>query len=234
MLNTILELVYPSNCVNCSRSLKPGGQLCFTCRSTLLRINSPFCFICSRPFDGEIQSNFQCPNCDDFPKAFDCAVTYYRAQGVLRDLIHRFKYGGEFNLRRLLAEFLLEALKDERLKKPPIDAFVPVPLHSIRFRERGFNQAEALAESLAKKSDLPLLRALQRKLNTATQTRFDRKVRIQNLRNAFRLRDRISVEGQHVVLVDDVLTTGATLHECAQVLYAGGASSVRALTVARG
>jgi competence protein ComFC len=111
---------------------------------------------------------------------------------------------------------------------------VPVPLHPTRFRERGFNQADALAETLSRRIRLPILRCLERRRYTNTQTRYDRQERMQNLRDAFSLRKSSDVREKRLVLLDDVLTTGSTLHECALVLRAAGAESVRALTVARG
>jgi competence protein ComFC len=166
--------------------------------------------------------------------AFDCVVSIYQAKGVLRDLIHRFKYGGQFYLRRLLSEILLEAMRDERMAATPIDAFVPVPLHPARRRERGFNQAEALAKSVSKKTAIPVLDCIGRRSYTQTQTRFDRAERMRNLRDAFVLRKNSIVFRKNLVLLDDVLTTGSTLHECALVLREAGAESVRAITVVRG
>lgn len=177
---------------------------------------------------------FACPNCEDRAPAFECAVSIYQAKGVLRDLIHRFKYGRQFYLRRLLAGCLAEAMHDSRMQAFPADALVPVPLHPTRLRERGFNQADALAETLSKSTHLPVLRCIERRRFTSTQTRFDRFERMQNLRNAFAMRKNSDVRGKHLVLLDDVLTTGSTLHECALVLRAAGAESVRAVTVARG
>jgi ComF family protein len=101
-------------------------------------------------------------------------------------------------------------------------------------RERGFNQAEALAETLAKRAQLPMMRCLERRRYTDTQTRFDRVQRMQNLRKAFAMRNNTKVRGKHLLLLDDVMTTGSTLHECALVLREAGAASVRAITVARG
>jgi ComF family protein len=101
-------------------------------------------------------------------------------------------------------------------------------------RERGFNQAEALAETLAKQVQLPMMRFLERRRYTDTQTRFDRVERMQNLRKAFAMRNNTKVRGKHLLLLDDVMTTGSTLHECALVLREAGAASVRAITVARG
>ena len=181
-----------------------------------------------------IVEEFSCPNCEDRTPAFDCAVSNYQAKGVLRELIHRFKYGRQFYLRRVLAEFLVEAMQDARIQKDPADGLVPVPLHPTRLRERGFNQADALAETLSKRTRVPILRCIERRRYTNTQTRFDRIERMQNLRNAFALRESIDVRGKHLVLLDDVVTTGSTLHECALVLRAAGAESVRAITVARG
>ena len=158
----------------------------------------------------------------------------YPAKGVLRELIHRFKYGGHYHLRRVLVEFLLDAMQDSRLQAAPVDCLVPVPLHPTRLRERGFNQAEALAEAVSKRACVPVLKCIERRLYTKTQTRFDRTERMQNLRNAFALRENSNVCGKHLVLLDDVLTTGSTLHECAVVLRTAGAESVRAVTVARG
>src|SRR5205823_5404499 len=110
---------------------------------------------------------------------------------------------------------------------------VPVPLHPTRQRERGFNQAMLLARSLSPRTSLPVVPALERVRYTTTQTAFDRAERMENLRNAFRLRPRRDVRGSRVLLVDDVLTTGSTLSECARVLKQAGASSVYAATAAR-
>jgi competence protein ComFC len=234
LLDTVLELFYPSNCVGCGQPQDLGALLCNECRETLTRIQAPFCRCCSRPFEGIITGEFCCPNCEDRAPAFACAVSNYQAKGVLRDLIHRFKYGREFYLRGVLTEYLTEAMQDARIQANPVDGLVPVPLHPTRLRERGFNQADALAETLSKRTRLPVLRCIQRRRYTSTQTQFDRVERMQNLRNAFALRKSNDVRGKHLVLLDDVLTTGSTLHECALVLRAAGAESVRAITVARG
>jgi competence protein ComFC len=154
--------------------------------------------------------------------------------GIVRDLIHRFKYGGEVWVGALLADFLTQGLRDPRLKGRSFDAVVPVPLHPLRMREREFNQAEVLSRELARKNNLAFCEALERLRYTVTQTHFDRRRRMQNLRDAFGLRRNAPVQGKDLLLVDDVLTTGSTLDECARVLLAAGARSVRALTVARG
>lgn len=230
----MVELFYPSNCVGCGNPQDSGTLLCKRCKATAPRIQPPFCRRCSRPYEGAIDGGFSCPNCEDRALAFDCVVSVYQAKGVLRDLIHRYKYSGQFHLRRVLMEFLLEAMQDPRIQATRADGLVPVPLHPTRLRERGFNQAEALAEALSKRTRVPVLRCIERRSYTSTQTRFDRMERMRNLRNVFALRKNSDVRGKHLVLLDDVLTTGSTLHECASVLRAAGAESVRAVTVARG
>ena len=181
-----------------------------------------------------IDGDFECPNCEDLSPAYDCVVSKYQAKGVLRDLIHRFKYGRQYYLRRVLADYLLGAMGDVRILAIPPDCIVPVPLHPTRVRERGFNQAEALAEIVSKWVKIPIVHCIERRRYTQTQTRFDRTERMRNLRNTFALRKNRDVRGKHSLLVDDILTTGSTLHECALVLRGAGAASVRAITVARG
>ena len=111
---------------------------------------------------------------------------------------------------------------------------MPVPLHPARKRERGFNQAELLALALHRHSGVPVENALQRTRYTTTQTQFDRSERMENLKGAFRLRRGSNVQDLRMLLVDDVLTTGSTLSECASVLKKAGALSVHAATAARG
>ena len=234
LVDTLVELFYPSNCVGCGHPQNFGTFLCDDCKGTSPRIQAPFCRCCSRPFDGLIAGEFSCPNCEDRKPAFDCVVSNYQAKGVLRDLIHRFKYGRQYHLRRVLVEYLVEATQDARIQAGPFHYLVPVPLHPTRLRERGFNQADALAETLSKRTRLSILRCIERPRYTSTQTRFDRVERMQNLREALALRKNSNVRGTNLVLLDDVLTTGSTLHECALVLRAAGAESVRAITVARG
>jgi len=232
--NTLLELFYPSNCVGCGYPQQAGILLCASCKATTPRIEAPFCSRCSRPFEGMIDGDFECPNCEDLSPAYDCVVSKYQAKGVLRDLIHRFKYGRQYYLRRVLADYLLGAMGEVRILAIPPDCIVPVPLHPTRVRERGFNQAEALAEIVSKWVKIPIVHCIERRRYTQTQTRFDRTERMRNLRNTFALRKNRDVRGKHSLLVDDILTTGSTLHECALVLRGAGAASVRAITVARG
>jgi ComF family protein len=132
-----------------------------------------------------------------------------------------------------VARWLCAALDDERLRGRQFDIIVPVPLHPARLRERGFNQASLLAELLGARISIPSKPLLQRIRYTTTQTALDRAERMENLHNAFRLRKNADVRGLHVLLIDDVLTTGSTLSECARVLKRAGAISVYAATAAR-
>ncbi len=230
----LVSLLYPPHCANCGADTDGGVHLCAACAGQAKKIVAPFCRRCSEPFDGDISSEFTCANCADRTLHFDCAVARYLSRGVVREFVHRFKYDRHFYLRRPLTNWLAETLDDERIRAQPIGALVPVPLHSARFREREFNQADVLAELLGKRAGLPVLRALERIRYTTTQTRLDRQERMENLRNAFRVRHTSAVQNRHLVLVDDIFTTGSTVDECARVLRAAGAASVRVVTVARG
>ena len=231
-LETLGGLFFPLHCAGCGEAIR-SGWLCRNCVDSLLPVRPPRCELCSQPYSGALDS-FVCANCHGRAFHFACAVAVLQSRGLVRDLIHRFKYGGEMWLGALLSDFLAQGLQDPRLKGLDFDAVVSVPLHPLRRREREFNQAEVLGRELARGQNLDFCEALERLRYTVTQTHFDRRRRMQNLRDAFGLRRNISVQGKHLLLVDDVLTTGSTLDECARVLLAAGAQSVRALTVARG
>jgi ComF family protein len=231
---TLVSLFFPPHCASCGADTRSGEHLCAACAEKVRRIEAPFCQRCSEPFEGAIDGDFVCANCGDRELHFECAVAPYLSRGVVREFIHRFKYDRERFLRQPLANWLADALDDARLQSPPIDAIVPVPLHPTRFRERGFNQAALLAELLSARAAVPLLACLVRTRYTTTQTRLDRHERMENLRNAFRVTHIAAVQSRHLLIVDDVFTTGSTVDECARVLRLAGAASVRVATVARG
>ena len=232
-LPALASLFYPPACVVCSGTVEGLQYLCAECRSRAPRITAPFCAKCSEPFFGAITQTFSCANCEHRTLHFDAAVAAYRSRGLVRNLVHDFKYGRQRHLRYPLSEWLAETLNDSRLRDRRFDLIVPVPLHAARERERGFNQATLLAELLAAKVGLPLRPVLERIRYTTTQTAHDRAERMENLQDAFRLRKNRDVRGLRVLLIDDVLTTGSTLSECARVLKAAGAISVHAATAAR-
>jgi ComF family protein len=233
LLQSAVSLLYPPGCTICGKSIRADDYLCDQCETKAVRIVAPFCQKCSEPFEGSITNTFACANCAHRTIYFDAAVSAYRGRGVVRQIIHEFKYGRQIHLRHLVARWLNSALDDERLRQSHFDVIVPVPLHPTRQRERGFNQAGLLAELLSAQTSIRCKPLLERTRYTTTQTALDRSERMENLHNAFRLRKNANVRGLRVLLVDDVLTTGSTLNECARILKRGGAFSVHAATAAR-
>ncbi len=232
-VHALTSLFYPATCVVCSENVARLEYLCADCQRRAPRIVAPFCTKCSEPFPGAITQTFSCANCEHRVLHFDCAVAAYRSRGLVRKLVHQFKYAKQRHLRYPVAEWLGETLRDPRLRGRAFDAIVPVPLHPARERERGFNQAALLAELLAASTNVPLRSVLERTRYTTTQTAYDRAERMENLHGAFRLRKNRDVRDLRVLLIDDVLTTGSTLSECARVLKGAGAISVHAATAAR-
>jgi ComF family protein len=233
LFQAAVSRLYPATCTICRKHVRTGEYLCEICEAKIVRIVPPFCEQCSEPFEGSINTAFTCANCAHRTFYFTAAVAAYRGRGIVRDVIHEFKYNRQIHLRHLVARGLCAALDDDRLRSQQFDLIVPVPLHPARQRERGFNQASLLAKLLSAQTSIPCRPLLKRVRYTTTQTALDRSERMENLHNAFRLRKNADVRGLRVLLIDDVLTTGSTLSECARVLKRAGASSVHAATAAR-
>jgi ComF family protein len=235
-LNAGLSFIYPEVCQLCQqqRATPDESFVCSACRSQIHLIEPPFCEHCGLPFEGAITTPFECANC----RAMDLEFLFARSAVVARDkvldLIHRYKYHRAFWFEPFLAELLIRAAEPE-LRQQKWDCLVPVPLHPAKEREREFNQAERLARRLAAATEIPVKTGRLRRVRaTRTQTLLSREERLQNMRRAFAPGPYPVTKGERVVLVDDVLTTGATTSACAQVLRSLGAGEVCVWTVARG
>jgi len=189
------------------------------------------CTVCSTPFQNSfpLDEHGVCAACRAGLRAFDRAASFGAYEGPLRSLIHLLKYRGMKPLARPLAALMNRALPDgERF-----DAIVPVPLYWRRKWSRGFNQAELLARHVAKSRGIPVMNALHRKRVTGTQASLTTAGRRRNVAGAFTLRPNADVKGKRILLIDDVMTTGATAGACASVLKRAGGKSISLLTVAR-
>lgn len=177
---------------------------------------------------------FECANCREMQLHFRFARSAVAAQGVVLEVIHRYKYQRALWFEPFLVDLLIREAAPE-LRREKWDFLVPVPLYPTKEREREFNQAERLACRLGAATGLPVTtRLLKRVLPTRTQTLLTRQERSTNMRNAFATRKNARLEGKRLVLVDDVFTTGATTSACAKKLLTAGAKEVCVWTVARG
>src|SRR5437899_11606376 len=155
VLKAAVSLLYPPICTLCGGKTRAGEYLCEQCEAKAMRIVAPFCQQCSEPFEGAIATVFTCANCAHRTIYFDAAVAAYRGRGIVRQIIHDFKYGRQIHLRHLVARWLCAALDDERLRGREFDIIVRVPLHPTRQRERGFKLASLLAELVRAKMLMP-------------------------------------------------------------------------------
>ncbi len=235
-LNTGLGFFYPEICRLCEseRATAKNGFVCSKCWQQVRFIRPPFCERCGLPFEGDITTTFECTNCREMELHFSFARSAVVAKTVVLEAIHRFKYQNALWFENFLADlFLREAVP--ALQGQNWDFIVPVPLHSVKQREREFNQAERLAAHLSAAVKIPLnIKLLRRVTSTKTQTLLTREQRAENMRGAFAVRKDVKLNGEKIILVDDVFTTGATTSACAQALRVAGAGEVCVWTVARG
>ncbi|MDR0928214.1 MAG: ComF family protein [Oscillospiraceae bacterium] len=215
-------------CISCGalRVDAAAHRLCRACEEALVPLSPPFCPRCGRPGWSMV-----CPDCSLAPPtALDARISAYAYRDTAGALVRALKYQHVQPAARALADGMLACRPKGRF-----DALVPVPLHRRRMRQRGFNQADMLCAVLSEATGLPIWRALARIHATRTQTRLNQEQRQENVRGAFAAdsEEVISVQGASLLLVDDVMTTGATAESCAQALKAAGAARVVLWTAAR-
>lgn len=230
-----LDLAWPRPCEICGR---PAGEvawhLCWDCLASLPLVEAPFCSCCGDPVDGTVTHDYVCSLCVDRRPVYDQARSAVRFRGGIRALVHRFKYSQASYLDRDLA-VLLHACARSQYSRERFDAITFVPLHPVRERERTYNQARLLAARLAGLMQVPLATGcLARVRSTGTQTHLNLRDRSRNVAGAFQSTCPEWVEGRNFLLVDDVMTTGATVNEAARVLKQAGSGRVCVVTVARG
>ena len=224
-VSTSIDLLFPKRCVGCDVE---GAFLCGECSDDLPTLEPPYCFICSQPGDLTMRL---CHRCWERPLQIDGIRSPYRFEGAIRNAVHSLKYRNLRALAPVLAGLLADFVVSQSIEA---DLLVPAPLHPRRERSRGYNQSLLLARETGALLNVEIRSdALRRVQNTPSQASVSSEDERQaNVANAFQASPDI-VSGKHVMILDDVCTTGATLEACSLALKAAGALSVQGLTLAR-
>jgi len=232
------DLIYPNYCLVCKNKIPPAGQqqlICSGCWDLFEKNLPPFCARCGRHLDSQAIEKNTCPSCSKckanfyFDRAFSpCTYT-----GSIKKLIHEFKYSGKDYLGKPLGKLMQTFIRDYQLPIQHLDFIIPIPLHRSRQREREFNQAEILSQEVAREFDKQVLTdALIRVKRTQTQTELTFRERCQNVEESFAVTKPELIKDTNLLLIDDVLTTGATSNEAAKCLKSAGARKILLLTLA--
>jgi len=209
-----VNLLYPMHCYGCNKPLEAANEYhaCDFCIASIKQNVMP-------PFEAGIRDT----------KIYSACLY----EGTLKELIHKFKYRAKTALSKILSKFMIDYIKENPILMD-IDMITVVPLHKKRLREREFNQSLLLASPISKEFGIPTENMLEKIRQTKYQNELLRNERLKNLKDAFCIRNKSDVQEKKILLIDDVITTGATLSECSKTLLIGGAKSVTCLTLARG
>lgn len=224
---TLLDTFFPKVCVGCG---KIDTYLCSDCYSKIIQIKSPLCLGCGRLS----KKGKYCPRCKPKTKLNGVIIAAHYEEGPLKEAIHTYKYEFVYDLKYILSTFLADALKREKMDTKFILACVP--LHPKKENWRGFNQAKLLADEVSRMAGLEIFEnALKRNKNNPRQIELKRNDRFENVKDIFSVNEEIvdKISGKDIIVVDDVVTTGATLNECAKVLKENGARQVWGLVLGK-
>ena len=227
-LNIIQDYLLPPTCLLCGNKGFKSHDLCYCCYQRLLR-NKRSCYRCAEIFESNVSTPSLCGHCISTPPAFDETYAPFVYQAEIRHLVTKLKFGGHTKNARLLGLLLADHLK-QSAQLPEL--IIPVPLYKTRYRERGFNQALEIGRTVAKELNIPLdITSCQRTHDTPHQIGLTALQRRKNLEKAFTLIKPI--KAQHVAILDDVMTTGSTVHELASLLKKAGVERVDVWVCAR-
>lgn len=227
-LSIIPDCLLPATCVFCGHTGEAGSDLCRICRANL-KPNWPCCPQCALSLPPSSPPALLCGRCLNRRPAFDNTYAPYIYDDAMRYLVTHLKFGAAYPHARLLGQLLASHVQHHAALP---ERLLPVPLHPGRYQKRGFNQALEIARTVGKTLDLPLdLETCQRRLDTPQQSRLAAKQRRSNIKNAFAVSK--PPRAKHIALVDDVMTTGATLHELAKTLKKAGVEKVDVWVCAR-
>lgn len=232
--SALFSLIFPDNCRLCEAPLKAISRIpvCPACLAKPQPLNAEFfCVSCRTPFLNEhpLDSEGLCALCRLGLNGFDAAYSFGLYETELRQLIHLFKYGRVQTLAKPLGRLLVSALPREE----HFDLIVPMPMHWLRRWQRGFNQADLLARELGRRTHLTVRHAVRRVHHKRAQAGLTNSKRRLNVQGAFRVKNASAIRGKRILLIDDVMTTGATASACARVLKRAGAAHISLLTVGR-
>lgn len=225
LFSDFVDLLFPTLCLGCSRSLGANEKiLCIRCR-----INLPETGQHREPYDESLLNKFG----GKVPIRFVASYVYFSKGSIVQKLIHQIKYRGHKEAAKEIANWYGYQLQTESSLLAGTDMLIGVPLHKSRLNQRGFNQADMIAEGLSEILGIPARKdVLIRKQFRGSQTRKSRLERWENVKTVFAVKKPEDIKGKHIVVVDDVLTTGATIEACAFKLLEAGCESVGVLTIA--
>lgn len=235
MKPNLLDLVYPRFCIGCGQTVKNRAHhICWDCFTGINIISSPFCRICGDPAEGMIEHEYICSWCVNNRPHFDMARSAARYTGLIKEALHTYKYSNQIHMRNDLAELLISCTR-AHYAKYEFDAVTVVPLDSRKLRLRSYNQSALLAGRLADAIGVRFKDGCVRRLGGGRpQVGLNMHQRRMNVKGMFEVVEMAWVAGRSFLLVDDVMTTGATVNELSKELKSAGAVSVYVATVARG
>ncbi|MFA7652864.1 MAG: ComF family protein [Candidatus Omnitrophota bacterium] len=235
-VRVLKNIAYPKICLGCKTRLEPhlaDEYICSRCRLKIKKNTPPFCHSCGRHLEKNNRHKNICPACLRNKLRFDRAFSPCLYEGVLKELIHEFKYKGKTHLAQPLSKMMTDFIREYDFPIEYMDFIIPMPLHKAREREREFNQAEVLGRHVAFEFNKGLKNnLLRRERLTQTQTGLANDRRFLNVENSFNVAKDIDLKDKNVLIVDDVLTTGATSSAAAAALKSAGANIVFVLTLA--
>ena len=234
LLDGLGDLIFPHNCILCSQYVpnRSNPQLCSSCLAAIEFNEPPFCLRCSRHLKIYTAEGL-CPACIKYPIQFDHAWGAVTYSDDVQRLLHLFKYHQRTSVRKIFRHFMGEFSGRYRMPLDMFDYGLPIPLHPVRLRERGFNQSQLIAQILNEDHGLPIIEnTLSRIRPTHPQSFLGQKERWTNMEGAFKIKNHFSVNNSSILLIDDLLTTGATASAAAQTLKEAGAKHVGLFVVA--